>query len=240
MSDFSQRTLLLLGETGVRKLAAAHVLIAGLGAVGSFAAEACARAGVGQLTLADFDVVSESNINRQLFALHSTVGQKKTGLALARIKDINPACRVIVREEFIDPQNISGLLASGPDVVLDAIDTFNSKLALISHCAANGITQFSSMGAARKSDVTRIKVSAIQNATHCPLARKLRITLKKNGVTAPVQCVWSDEEPANCAAAPEETRDGTPRRTFGSLCAVTGIFGLTLAGLAIKHIVAKE
>lgn len=240
MSNFNQRTVLLFGEEGTRRLENAHVLVAGLGAVGSFAVEGLARAGVGKITVADFDVVSETNINRQIFALHSTVGQRKTALALARIKDINPACEVTAIDGFIYEKSLPDLFAGKPDAVIDAIDTIDSKLALIAHCTANGIPIYSSMGAARKKDTTRVHAGTIDKVTYCPLARRIRIALKKMKITKPVECAWSDEPPVKCDAEAEEVLGGMKRRPFGSLCTVTGVFGLTLANLAINHIVNKD
>lgn len=222
----------------MKKLEAAHVLIAGLGAVGSYAAEGCARTGVGKITLADFDVVSESNINRQLYALNSTVGKKKNEIAASRIADINPACEIAIKDIFMDGNTIAELLDCKPDIVIDAIDTFESKLELLAQCAGRGIKVFSSMGAARKCDPSKIRTGEIRSVTYCPLARKLRQALKKRGVGLDTACVFSEEIPAQCQdVSAEPVREGLKRRPFGSLGTVTGIFGLTLANMAIMHII---
>lgn len=158
MEDRLARTRLLLGEKGIEKLQKATVMVVGCGAVGSFAIEALARAGVGRLILVDFDVVKESNINRQLFALQSTLGQEKTAVACGRIHDISPDIQVEVIPALINGENVAALISYKPDFVIDAIDTLNPKTLLIESLVRAGIPFISSMGAALKVDPSKIAI----------------------------------------------------------------------------------
>ncbi|MDD2501560.1 MAG: ThiF family adenylyltransferase, partial [Geobacter sp.] len=156
--QFIHRTALLIGGTGVQRLAAAKVLVAGVGGVGSYAVEALVRAGVGSLTLVDSDTVHPSNINRQLHALTTTVGQPKVAVMAERLLQINPGLQVTPLQELITPDNVSDLLEPGFDLVLDAIDSFSAKLALLKGWVERGLPVISSMGAAGKLDPTRIQI----------------------------------------------------------------------------------
>lgn len=223
MSQF-QRSRLLFGEEALQRLHAAHALVVGLGAVGSFAVEALARSGIGRLTLVDSDAVELSNINRQLYALHTTLGQPKATLAAARCAAIHPAARIDAIQRFVTPENVHALLdETAPDLVIDAIDSVDSKAALLIACHQRGLPVFSSMGAARKTDPTRIRAADISETTTCPLAKVIRRRLLAAGIARGIRCIYSTEP-----AAPQ-----LPGEALGSFICVTGAIGLTLAREAI-------
>lgn len=217
------RITLLLGKEVVSKLNQSTVMVVGCGAVGSFAIEALARSGIGHLILIDFDKVEESNINRQLFALDSTVGQSKVEIAKQRILDINPDIKVDIYNMFFDENTDIDVK---PDFVIDAIDTVPSKIALYKWCGDRNVPFISSMGAARKTDITKIKIDKISKTTVCPLASKIRhIVRDMNMEDFPV--VYSVE------TATPQINGG---REFGSVVTVTGTFGLMLADFVIKKL----
>ena len=221
--DRLHRTRMLLGDTGVEKLRGATVMVVGVGAVGSFAVESLARAGVGHLILIDADTVEESNINRQLFALDSTIGQPKVAVAAARIHDINPDIRVDSIQMFFDENS---QLEYRPDYIIDAIDTTESKVALARWAQTHNIPLISSMGAARKTDISQIRTGRLSKTTVCPLAARMRRLIRDAGL-ADFDVVYSTQP-----AAPD-TANG---HTFGSLVTVTGAFGLTLANFVIQRL----
>lgn len=221
--DRLHRTRLLFGDDAISKLQNATVMVVGCGAVGSFAIEALARGGIGHLILIDFDKVEETNINRQLFALESTVGKLKVDVAKARIKDISPDITVEALNVFFDKDTE---LDVKPDFVIDAIDTVESKIALYKWCQEKGIPFISSMGAARKTDISQIKVDKISKTSVCPLAAKIRKIVKEKELSD-FYTVFSTE-PAD---------DNVKGKIFGSVITVTGAFGLYLANFAIKCII---
>ena len=174
-NNWLERTTLLLGEDKLQLLKNANVLVVGLGGVGAYAAEMIARAGVGRMTIADADVVSESNINRQLIALHSTIGREKSELMAERLRDINPDIKLTVVNRFIKDDETDALLDSDKfDYVVDAIDTLSPKLALIKGALDRNIPLVSSMGAGAKTDPTKMDICDIAKTHHCPLAHMLR------------------------------------------------------------------
>lgn len=231
------RTEMLLGPEAIRRLRAARVAVVGLGAVGSYAVEALARAGVGALRLVDFDRVHLSNINRQLYALDSTVGRLKVEVAAARVRDINPDCAIEAMPLFVDADSVAQVLAGAPDAVIDAIDSLSPKVTLLAAAARAAPLVVSSMGAATRTDPFAIRVGDISETDCCPLARLIRKRLRKLGVTGGIRCVYSIEPPrsaapmssAPLAEEPAIVRRGRPRRALGSLSALTGIFGLIAA-----------
>jgi len=231
------RTRRLLGTTGMERLAQAHVTVCGLGAVGSFAVEALARMGVGHLRLIDCDVVSVSNINRQLYALGSTVGQRKCDLAAARVRDINPACVVEAWELFVGEATMAQVLTPRPDVLIDAIDALGPKTGLLMAAQQRGIKVFSAMGAATRTDPAAVRLGPLEQVTHCPLAFHVRKRLRRAGAGLDITCVYSNESrhptPEVWSGPPEVHpaghRRGRPRASLGSLPTITGIFGLMLA-----------
>ena len=233
----------LLGSAALARLAGAQVMVAGLGAVGSFAVEALARSGVGRLRIVDFDRVEPSNINRQLLALHSTIGRPKTEVATERIHDLAPACQVDTFNVRIKDENVLSILSPRPDVVVDAIDSLRDKVSLICACLSHGIPIVSSMGAARRSDPTAVRAGWMDEVHGCPLARNVRNGLRKSGIDVMalrdgLRCVFSVEpvmKPDIMAGEP-----GTAPRAMGSLVCVTGVFGLVAAREAIRLLVAGE
>ncbi len=232
-----ERTRILVGDAGVARLRDARVLLAGLGGVGSFAAEALARAGVGRLSLADHDRVAPSNLNRQLVALGSTLGRPKVEVMGERVRDINPACDLVLLDRFLPADEMADLVAEGFDHVVDAIDSLNSKVALIAACVEAGVPIASSMGAGGRLDPTRIRAGDLMDSRGCPLARNVRQRLRRRGVERGVCAVWS-EEPPHRPLPPEPTGRGRPRAVNGTVSYLPALFGLTLAGLAIQRLLA--
>lgn len=229
----------LLGPRAVDILSASHVCVVGLGAVGSYAVEALARSGVGEFTLVDFDTVGITNINRQLFALSSTVGERKCDIAAGRIRDINEEAVVHPLPMFAHHDSFDDLFSGNPDILIDAIDSLNPKVSLLEYAYNKGIPTVSSMGAALRRDVTKIHTSDLMDTRECPLARMVRNKIRRRGVGRGIQAVYSTEkvtyeykEPDEEAYADhnEQIRDqGRVRRVLGSLPTIPGIFGLTIA-----------
>ena len=237
------RTRLLLGESRFDRLRASHVAVIGLGAVGSYAVEGLARAGVGKLTLMDFDTIQPTNINRQLIALDSTIGQPKVQAARDRIIDINPDCRVVPHELFGDSDSIEQVLATGPDVLIDAIDSLNPKVQVLTASFHSPVKLFSSMGAALRTDPAQVRIGDISETRNCPLAKKIRKRLRRQGIESGITCVYSTEpvdfDYANSGESQPEDRvvdRGRERNTLGSLPTLTGMFGLLLAHETIIHL----
>ena len=226
------RTALLVGEEGLEKLKNARVAVFGVGGVGGYVVEALARSGVGTLDLIDKDVVSESNINRQIIALHSTVGQLKTEAAAVRAKDINPEIVVHTHNVFYLPENAGDFDFTNYDYVVDAIDTVSGKIALIENAKRCNVAVISSMGAGNKLDPTAFEVADISKTTVCPLARVMRRELKKRGIEH-VKVVYSKEEPIATSTIDEESGKAIP----GSIAFVPSVVGLIIAGEVIKDLV---
>ncbi len=236
----------ILGREKLARLMDAHVCVVGLGAVGSYATEALARAGVGHLRIVDFDEVRLSNINRQLYATDSTVGQKKCQIARQRILDINPRCEVEALELFVHDDTMGQVLDGKHDVVIDAIDSLTPKVIFLDAVQRRGIALISSMGAALRTDPTQVRIGPLQEVHTCPLAAKIRKALRKRGAGVEFTCVYStekivqsggeaDDEPAS--ASEQTLSRGRTRRALGSLPTLTGIFGLTAAHAAIEQII---
>lgn len=226
---------MLLGTGSSARLAGCHAAVFGVGGVGSFAAEALARAGIGRFTLVDADTVAESNINRQLIALHSTVGRYKTDVMSARIKDINPKAEIDELRIFYDTDTADSVDLTGCDYIVDAIDTVSSKLLLIERAKQLRIPVISAMGAGNKLDPTRFEVADISKTSVCPLARVMRLELKRRGIKD-VKTVFSKE-----IAAKPETNGGENNRkkTPGSVSFVPSVMGLIIAGEVVKDLLEK-
>lgn len=234
MREEDIRTAMVLGDEAVLRLKSAKVAIFGIGGVGGYCVEALARAGVGELHLIDSDKVSLSNINRQIIALHSTVGRYKTEVMRERILDINPEAKVVVCSTFFDEENARIFDFSSYDYVVDAIDSLKSKVLLIKLAMAAGCEIISAMGAGNKLDPTRFEVADISKTSVCPLARAVRLALRKEGITS-LKVVYSKELPTgNRADADAEKCDG--KRAPGSLSFVPSVMGLIIAGEVIKDI----
>lgn len=234
-----ERSRIVVGDDGVQRLRTAHVFLAGLGGVGSFAAEALARAGVGRLTLVDHDVVAASNRNRQLPALTSTEGRKKVELVGERLRDINPECGLTLRDEFLNPDNIPGIVGSGFDFVVDAIDSLNCKAALLEHCYHGKVPAAAAMGAGGRTDPTRLVSGDLMDSMGCPLARFVRKRLRKRGVGRGILAVWSNEPPRP-PLPPEPATYGRDRAINGTVSYLPGLLGLTLSGLVIQRLLGER
>ena len=234
------RTKLLLGESAVQKLADASVAVFGLGGVGSYAVEALARAGIGHLRLVDFDEIKHSNFNRQLYALETTVGRKKVDVAAERIAQINPGCIVDKQHVFADASAMPDLLVPPLDVVIDAIDSLSSKVALLSAAHRLGTPTITCMGASTRLDPFSVRVGDIAESNMCPLARMVRKKLHARGVFKGIRCVYSvetaDTVRASETAEPENFVRGRPRPSLGSISYLPAMFGLLAAREAIKII----
>ena len=231
MNSF-ERSELLLGAEGLERLALAHVGVFGIGGVGAFAAEALARSGVGALDLFDNDRVTQSNLNRQLIALHSTIGRKKVEVMAERIADINPHCIVRQHALFYDKETAGQIDLSGYDYIVDAIDTVSSKLELIVRAAQAGTPIISAMGAGNKLDPTSFEVADIAETSMCPLARVMRRELGKRGVKH-LKTVYS-KEPSRTPLYGRAQMDTTGRPVPGSVAFVPSVSGMILAGEVVK------
>lgn len=227
MNEFYQRTRALIGDESLEKIKKSHVAVFGVGGVGGFVVEALARAGIGKLTLIDNDTVKESNINRQIIALNSTLGLLKTEAFKERIRDINPQAVVETREIFYLPETKDEIDFSDFDYVVDAIDTVSGKISIIEKCKALDIPVISSMGTGNKLDATAFKIADISKTSVCPLARVMRYELKKRGITK-VKVLYSTEEPV-------KQGDRVP----ASISFVPSAAGLIVAGEVIKDIIKK-
>lgn len=233
------RIIRLLGADRVQKLHDSYAAVVGLGATGSYAVEGLARAGVGRLKLIDFDVVEISNINRQLYALQSTLGRPKCDVAAERVKDINPECVVEPVRQFVGADLYPELFSPPPDIIVDCIDSLNPKVELLEFSAKAGIPVVSCMGAALRTDASMIKVATLDKVKNCPLARMMRRRLRKRNVPMKFPCVYSDESRQHLVETAIGEVDnfnpgpGRKRRVLGSMSTITGIFGLTAANVAI-------
>ncbi|MDD2748101.1 MAG: tRNA threonylcarbamoyladenosine dehydratase [Acidithiobacillus ferrooxidans] len=234
------RTEILLGAPAVANLRDRHVFLAGVGGVGGYVAENLARAGIGHITLIDHDVVSISNINRQIVALHSTLNQPKVAVMAARIRDIYPDCVLETRQEFISADNATRLLAdSGAEMVVDCIDAIACKAILIQTAQTLGLPVFSSMGAGNRLDPRRVRVARLNQTEKCPLARELRALLRKNGASLDVQTVFSDESPRREAPPLEVSGAGGRAKTVnGTISFMPALFGVVLSGMVLQHLLA--
>ena len=228
------RTELLLGEAALARLAAARVVVCGLGGVGSFAVEALARAGVGHLRLVDHDGVGPSNLNRQLYALRSTLGRPKAEVAAERVRDINPECEVEPCVAFIHHDTLPGLLEPRPDGVIDAIDSVSCKVALLSAAHRQGIPIISAMGAGGRRDSSQLRAGDLSATRLCPLAARVRKELRKVGIATGIRCVYSLEpadntRPANPLDFEPHRGPGRQRRPVGTLSYMPAMVGLKVA-----------
>lgn len=236
MEDWKQRTRLLLGEEKMERLQQAHVLVVGLGGVGAYAAEMICRAGVGRMTIVDADTVQPTNINRQLPALHSTMGREKAEVLAARFKDINPDIQLTVLPVFLKDDNIPELLdAARYDFIVDAIDTLAPKCYLIAEALKRHIKIVSSMGAGAKSDITQIRFADIWDTYHCGLSKAVRKRLQKLGIKRKLPVVFSTEQAAPKAVLLTEDEQNK-KSTCGTVSYMPAVFGCYLAEYVIKRL----
>ena len=236
MEDWKQRTRLLLGEEKMERLQQAHVLVVGLGGVGAYAAEMICRAGVGRMTIVDADTVQPTNINRQLPALHSTMGREKAEVLAARFKDINPDIQLTVLPVFLKDDNIPELLdAARYDFIVDAIDTLAPKCYLIAEALKRHIKIVSSMGAGAKSDTTQIRFADIWDTYHCGLSKAVRKRLQKLGIKRKLPVVFSTEQ-ADPKAVLLTEDEQNKKSTCGTVSYMPAVFGCYLAEYVIKRL----
>lgn len=238
METPDSRTLLLLGSEAMERLRRARVLVVGTGGVGGYAAEMLARTGVGHLTLIDADTVAPSNLNRQLIALTSTIGEAKTELFAERFRDINPEIRVEGRREFLTAEGVAPLLDEGYDYVLDAIDTVAPKVALIAECIRRRQRIISSMGAGGRLDPTRVGYFDLWETREDGLARAVRQRLKKIGLRRPLRVVASTEAPRASSVTMLDERN--KRSSYGTTATVPALFGIYMANRAILDIAETQ
>lgn len=235
MATQFSRTEMLIGREGLSKLQKARVAVFGIGGVGGYAVEALARAGVGALDLVDNDVVDLTNINRQIIALHSTLGRLKVEVAAERILDINPNIKLKINKVFYLPENKEQFNLKEYDYVVDAIDTVAGKISLIEQAVEAGVPIISAMGAGNKLDATKLMITDISKTHTCPLAKVMRKELRQRGINH-VKVAYSTEpalKPQEC-----EVRNGK-RQTPGSISFVPSVMGLLIAGEVIKDLLAK-
>lgn len=222
------RSEILLGKENMEKLKNSHVVVFGVGGVGSYVCEALVRSGVGEITVVDSDTLSESNLNRQLIALHSTLGRKKVDVVAERLYDINPECIVHKKDMFYLPENSGEIDFSGVDFVVDAIDTVTAKIDIIVKCKNLNIPVISSMGTGNKLDPTMLKIEDVYKTSVCPLARVMRRELKSRDIKN-LTVIYSEEKPIEPM--------GEDKRTPGSVSFVPSVAGLMIGGYVIKELI---
>lgn len=225
------RTIALIGNEAFSKLQDSHVIVFGVGGVGGYVVEALVRSGIGELTIVDNDTVSESNLNRQVIALHSTVGKPKVQVLKERILDINPDCRVNALQSFFLPENSSGFNFSEYDYVVDAIDTVTAKIEIIRKAKEAGVPVISSMGTGNKLDPSRFQIADISKTSVCPLARVMRRELKARGITK-VKVLFSTEESAGVV-----TDSSAGRHAPASIAFVPPSAGLLIASEVVRDLI---
>ncbi|MBO4717815.1 MAG: ThiF family adenylyltransferase [Spirochaetales bacterium] len=233
MPEEFSRSILVIGNDSIEKLASSRVIVFGLGGVGGYVVEALARTGVGHLDLVDNDEVSLSNINRQIYALHSTVGKDKVDVAHARVLDINPNCIVRKHKIFYLPETADQINLSDYDYVVDCIDTVSAKIELVMRANEANVPIISSMGTGNKLDPLKLRIADISKTSVCPLARVMRQELRKRGINH-LKCVFSTEEPATASI------DSGSRHVPGSVAFVPSVAGLMMAAEVIRDLVRSE
>lgn len=235
-NNWQQRTELLLGEEKMNRIRNSHVLVVGLGGVGAYAAEMICRAGVGRMTIVDADTVQPTNINRQLPAMHSTLGKTKAEVLAARYKDINPDIELKVLPVYLKDENIPELLDAGKyDFIVDAIDTISPKCYLISEAMKRRIKIVSSMGAGAKSDITQVRFADLWDTFHCGLSKAVRKRLQKMGMKRKLPVVFSTEQ-ADPKAVLLTDDERNKKSTCGTVSYMPAVFGCYLAEYVIKRL----
>jgi tRNA A37 threonylcarbamoyladenosine dehydratase len=237
--DWTGRTELLLGKNAVEKLAGAHVLVAGLGGVGAYAAEQVCRSGVGKMTIIDADMVVPSNRNRQLLALKSTEGQRKARLMAERLLDINPDLELVVLDEYLKDNRTDEVLSAKTDFVIDAIDTISPKVFLIYHTLQHGHKLVSSMGAGGKINPGLIRIAPVEDSHGCRLAYLIRKRLHRLGVRTGFDVVFSPEPVSKTSFLAVENEQNKIT-TIGTISYMPAIFGCFCASVAIRGIIEAE
>lgn len=237
MECWTDRTELLLGKEKMQRLREAHVLVVGVGGVGAYAAEMLCRAGVGEMTIIDADTVNPTNINRQLPAIHSTIGQHKVEVLAGRFRDINPGIRLHELPIYLKEEEVANLLDNTPHLsfIVDAIDTIAPKCALISEALRRNIPIVSSMGAGAKSDITQIRFADLWDTYHCGLAKAVRTRLKKEGIRRALPVVFSTEQADRNAVITVEGEQNK-KSTAGTVSYMPAVFGCHLAEYVIRKL----
>jgi len=239
------RSEILISKENILKLNQVRVAVIGLGGVGSFATEALARAGIGNFLIIDFDLVNLSNLNRQLLALHSTIGQPKTELMKKRIKDINPYADVDIINEFLAQDNRAEYLKD-LDFIVDAIDSLGPKIGLIEYAIRNNINIISVMGAGNRLDPSHIHIAKLTHSWNCPLAKRVRKFLRRRGITTDIPVVYSSEKPYKTDIQDEEESEeiliqrGRQRQTIGSISYMPAIMGMMAASFVIRELISEN
>ncbi|EIJ41129.1 dinucleotide-utilizing enzyme possibly involved in molybdopterin or thiamin biosynthesis [Beggiatoa alba B18LD] len=235
------RTEILLGEPTLNDLIDHHILIAGLGGVGSFVAESLGRLGIKRLSILDHDVVAPSNLNRQLVALHSTLGQPKVEVMAARLLDINPNIQLIKHGDFLHKEQAHEFIQTGNyDFVVDCIDSIASKAALVAACLRLNVPIASSMGAGNRLDVSKVKVAKLNQTEGCGLARELRALLRKEGVRTNYPVIYSQEIPRQpLPHQPVSGVEGRPRAVNGTISYMPALFGMMLSGVVVQALLKQ-
>lgn len=236
MAEWTERAELLFKKDGLEKLKNSHVMVVGMGGVGSFAAEFLARAGVGKMTIVDGDVVDITNINRQLPALHSTVGQPKVTIVGDRLMDINPELKLIRVQEFLSPERAYELVTPEYDYVLDCIDSITPKLNLLISARRQKVKIISNMGAGGKYEAGKVKVADISKTEYCPLAKTVRKRLKKEGVSKGIKVVFSTEYPDQTSLKMTDGKN-FKKSFFGTNSWIPAVFGLHSAETVVKYLI---
>ena len=233
------RTELLIGKECLQRLMNAHVMVIGMGGVGSFAAEFIARSGIGEMTIVDGDIVDPSNRNRQLPALATNHGQSKADIMGERLMQINPELKLHVIKQFIMPGKVEALLDNAPDYVIDAIDSITPKLTLMKAAYARGLRLVSSMGAGGKLDPTRLQVTDISKTYNCPFAQQIRKQLRDDGIKKGIAVVFSPEEPDKESIM---RTDGAnfKKSAYGTISYLPATFGATLASVVIRDLMEGD
>ncbi|MGE5683364.1 MAG: ThiF family adenylyltransferase [Bacillota bacterium] len=237
-NNWFERTELLLGNEKLNLLKNSHVLVMGLGGVGAYAAEMICRGGIGQMTIVDGDKIEKNNINRQLPALHSTLGKTKAEVVAERLRDINPELKLNVICNYIEDKDMEALVLKGFDYVVDCIDTLSPKVNLIYSCVKNNIPVVSSMGAGAKVDPSMIRVTDISKSYNCTLARKLRKSLNRLGVKTGCKVVFSPEEIIKESVIINLSRN--KKSTVGTISFMPPMFGCFCASVVLNHLSGKE
>ena len=241
MNDLSwlSRTSLLIGEEQVRALSRKHVMVVGLGGVGSFAAEFIARSGVGRMTIIDGDVVDPTNRNRQLPALSTNHGVSKAQIMAERLKAINPEIVLTVVQSFIQPEMVQEHLELAPDYVIDAIDSLTPKITFLTLAHQRGVRVVSSMGAGAKLDPTRLQVVDIAKTYNCPFAQQVRKMLKEKGIRTGIKAVFSPEKPIKESLMLTDGKN-FKRSAYGTISYLPAVFGAVASSVVIRDLIGRE
>ena len=239
IQEWKERTGMIAGEDGLRRLEEAHVAVIGVGGVGGYAAEMIVRAGVGHILIMDSDEVSVTNRNRQILALNSTVGRMKCDVLRERLLDINPSLDVVTVKSYLEADAVADVLGNFRiDYLVDAIDTLSPKMALIRYCMENGIPHISSMGAGAKLDATKVRLADISKSYNCPLAFVVRKRLRRMGIRKGFKVVFSEELPIRSAI--EECDERNKKSLVGSISYMPAVFGCVCAQAALTHLLAGK